>query len=263
MTSNSKRAILCLMAALLLLGYGVTDATAETITSSDFSFAFGATGGTPYWDETENPGNSPHTQGYFSFSPAVVGSTGMSSDGTIFTNATLSNGDTNSTTGIVGDCMVPITASYNGPAPGDAAAAPDYRLMVEITNISVYGARHVASSSPATLEWDETTAGHTQTSPSITLISGTGLSFWTNASNFTQLVWDPADYDTSLGSLNASFTRTFDILPIGALELRGLDGIEIEGRVHLLYNQIPEPSTLALLASGLVGLLCYAWRKRK
>ncbi|MBU4272624.1 MAG: PEP-CTERM sorting domain-containing protein [Planctomycetes bacterium] len=26
---------------------------------------------------------------------------------------------------------------------------------------------------------------------------------------------------------------------------------------------IPEPGTLALLATGLVGLLCYAWRKRK
>ncbi len=26
---------------------------------------------------------------------------------------------------------------------------------------------------------------------------------------------------------------------------------------------IPEPSTLALLATGLLGLLCYAWRKRK
>ncbi|MBU4273300.1 MAG: PEP-CTERM sorting domain-containing protein [Planctomycetes bacterium] len=26
---------------------------------------------------------------------------------------------------------------------------------------------------------------------------------------------------------------------------------------------IPEPSALALLATGLVGLLCYAWRKRK
>ena len=26
---------------------------------------------------------------------------------------------------------------------------------------------------------------------------------------------------------------------------------------------IPEPSTLALLATGLLGLLCYAWRKRR
>lgn len=28
-------------------------------------------------------------------------------------------------------------------------------------------------------------------------------------------------------------------------------------------SQVPEPSTLALLASGLIGLLAYAWRKRK
>jgi hypothetical protein len=26
---------------------------------------------------------------------------------------------------------------------------------------------------------------------------------------------------------------------------------------------IPEPGTLALLTAGLLGLLCYAWRKRK
>ncbi|MCD4726463.1 MAG: PEP-CTERM sorting domain-containing protein [Pirellulales bacterium] len=28
-------------------------------------------------------------------------------------------------------------------------------------------------------------------------------------------------------------------------------------------SQIPEPGTLALLATGLIGLLCYAWRKRR
>jgi hypothetical protein len=33
--------------------------------------------------------------------------------------------------------------------------------------------------------------------------------------------------------------------------------------VRLDYTAVPEPGTLALLASGLIGLLCYAWKKRK
>ena len=32
---------------------------------------------------------------------------------------------------------------------------------------------------------------------------------------------------------------------------------------RVTVSMIPEPSTLALLATGLIGLLCYAWRKRK
>ena len=30
-----------------------------------------------------------------------------------------------------------------------------------------------------------------------------------------------------------------------------------------LNAPIPEPGTLTLLVTGLIGLLCYAWRKRK
>ena len=34
-------------------------------------------------------------------------------------------------------------------------------------------------------------------------------------------------------------------------------------KVYLDYTPVPEPGTLVLLATGLLGLLCYAWRKRK
>jgi hypothetical protein len=30
-----------------------------------------------------------------------------------------------------------------------------------------------------------------------------------------------------------------------------------------VVKAVPEPSTLALLAGGLLGLIAYAWRKRK
>lgn len=43
----------------------------------------------------------------------------------------------------------------------------------------------------------------------------------------------------------------------GYIQHQYIDNFSVE------INPVPEPSTLALLASGLIGLLCYAWRKRK
>lgn len=40
----------------------------------------------------------------------------------------------------------------------------------------------------------------------------------------------------------------------------GLSEVKFIGSVHTVT---PEPSTLVLVATGIIGLLCYAWRKRK
>jgi hypothetical protein len=33
--------------------------------------------------------------------------------------------------------------------------------------------------------------------------------------------------------------------------------------VSAVYTAVPEPTMLALLATGVIGLLAYAWRKRR
>ena len=61
-----------------------------------------------------------------------------------------------------------------------------------------------------------------------------------------------SDYDLSTGATGATVTG-------GVVEvdyIRIMPGIYGPG-------VIPEPSTLVLLATGLLGLLAYAWRKRK
>jgi probable HAF family extracellular repeat protein len=60
-------------------------------------------------------------------------------------------------------------------------------------------------------------------------------------------------------SLGWTLTHALGINDSGQITGYGTLG----GVNHSFILTIPEPSTLALLAGGLVGLLCYAWRKRK
>jgi len=59
---------------------------------------------------------------------------------------------------------------------------------------------------------------------------------------------------------------TYTISSIGIMSQAragSVPGYELYYDNFRLVNPIPEPSTLALLAAGMIGLLCYAWRKRR
>ena len=76
----------------------------------------------------------------------------------------------------------------------------------------------------------------------------------------------------SLGGYNSSYARdwTGDIAEVIAFSttLSDADRNAVTGYLGTKYGistpyNTPEPGTLALLVTGLVGLLCYAWRRRK
>ncbi len=75
-------------------------------------------------------------------------------------------------------------------------------------------------------------------------------------------------YDVANPTNNDSFlvgTYAVDFAPdkVG-IAFEGAGGTGSSGVDNIVLQTIvPEPSTLVLLASGLLGLLCYAWRKRR
>ncbi|MCC7086667.1 MAG: hypothetical protein IT427_16835 [Pirellulales bacterium] len=264
--------ILAVLTSNVVFQGSLNQAEAAAITSADFSFAYGSTvksATLPTWTLTENPGSAT-TIGDFTFSPDPAGQV-QSGTGPTFVGAVLSDGGGEDVDRVgslsdpfaTGGFLLPISASYNGPAPADAAATPNYRLMIEITNLSIWGATTVADAS--SLAWDETTSGHLQTSPSIGLNVANSVALLNAASTYTQLAWDPTDYDTSLGAINDSFTRTFDFLPGTGNDGRIGDGIQITGKVHLLYDAVPEPGAclLAVLSSIGAAALRYARRGKR
>jgi len=83
-----------------------------------------------------------------------------------------------------------------------------------------------------------------------------------NYNQSTGMVWGNGDfnYDDAVdsGDLAKVLANYNQTLPSGISITATSYGQAAAG-----FNVVPEPSTLVLLAAGLLGLVCYAWRKRK
>lgn len=88
--------------------------------------------------------------------------------------------------------------------------------------------------------------------------------------NSTVQVLAPQTYIDGFGRA----TTKVDITGLGLTNVKSLtfsDFVGVEAGMGSIFHEfdvfgtasIPEPGTMALLATGLLGLLCYAWRKRK
>jgi hypothetical protein len=69
----------------------------------------------------------------------------------------------------------------------------------------------------------------------------------------------------SNGSSTPFFSATVAGTPLssGYVSLESWEGAQVEFFDNVSVSSVPEPASMMLLGSGLIGLLAYAWRKRK
>ncbi len=226
-------------------------ATAETITSANFSVMFGATyinGAALSWTTTENAsGSTPTTIGDFSFVPVILSGRAFTQNGPTFNNGILATGGTTNVTGNATDFVLSLTGSYDGLLP---PGATDLTLTLNITRLSIWGWSSTTHTAVTNMYFSETTAGHVAASPSINLRSGVySPTAVANAANYTQLVWDPTDFAVAL----TASTRTFN-LNGGGVPLC-IEGLTIQGNVVLSYHQLTQPPPAVSSGAGQGTLL--------
>ena len=90
-----------------------------------------------------------------------------------------------------------------------------------------------------------------------------------NYNQLSGMVWGQGDfnYDAAVDAIDltkvlANYLQGPIVPGINATSYAGLDAQAIQMLTAAGFTVVPEPSTLVLLAAGLLGLVCCAWRRR-
>ena len=130
-----------------------------------------------------------------------------------------------------------------------ALALPNttYTMTVDLNN---YGPGYPLTFTPHLMHADGTPVG-TGPAPASFALSGTSdmQTWYTPSFTWTTDGTEPGTQFLKIG---------FQVATAGSGGTAFLDNVRLDDGIP-----IPEPSTLALLATGLIGLLAYAWRKRR
>jgi len=159
-----------------------------------------------------------------------------------------------------GESWVDAPVSAGGNGDGSAWIYYDLGSQKEVGALAVWNANDSISSIPI----DQTYAG----AKDVDVLYSNDAVNWTAADSFvftraTPFVDNPAE----ILQLSSAVTAQYMKLDIhSCYEVRD-PAYGVVGLKHVAFLDgsaaVPEPSTIVLLAAGLIGLLCYAWRKRK
>ena len=241
---------------VLLVG-GAAHAATVVLESDLFSlnYGFGGTGASgAQWVSNPSATTTSTTLGDFSFTP-VFTNIKASDYGVTFVNGVPANGAGQySYAGFSTGWTVTVNAAWTGILPPEAAASPNVKISLIIDSISIYGLVNSSQSPSTNFAFSELTAEHAASSSAVTvtaLTSGQAPAGYMNVGNYTQLVWNPADYVVD----GASMSRIFKVS-----DNRVIDGFQISGRIQTTYETIPEPGTYALMGCAAFAIL--GFRKR-